>query len=230
MSAVIFDLDDTLYRRRRWLLSGFAAVSRHLEVARRLDRREVFRLLVRALRAGHAPQAFQRLCVRFDLSSDLIPGLVQLVRRHAPRLRLSRSTERVLTQLRCRRRLGVLTNGLPTVQVKKTTALGLSRFVDSVVYATDYGGGKPDPLPFLEVATRIGVEPARCVFVGDDPWCDVHGARGVGMRTVRIRRATMAEASRAVDEADVVIDDLGELVQVVPRLLASHSGGAVRCR
>ena len=40
MNAIIFDLDDTLYRERRWLLSGFAAVARHLEVAYRLDRRQ----------------------------------------------------------------------------------------------------------------------------------------------------------------------------------------------
>ena len=221
MNAVIFDLDDTLYRERRWLVSGFGAVARHLEVAHRADRRQVLRCLVASLRAGHRHDAFQRLCQRFGLSEALIPGFVKLVRTHRPALTLCRSTRSVLARLRSDWRIGVLTNGMPAVQERKAAALGVRELVDTLVYASNHGG-KPEPEPFLEVARRIRVEPARCVFVGDDPWCDVFGARQVGMRTVRIRRPGKGPSDGA-GEADAVIDDLVEVAEVARRLLATGS-------
>ena len=220
MNAIIFDLDDTLYRERRWLLSGFAAVARHLEVAYRLDRRQSFRALLRAVRSGRRHEAFQQLCGQFDLPVELIPGLVRLVRSHKPKLTLRQDTRRVLARLRMGWRLGVLTNGPPAVQARKTDALELRRLVDAVVYAADYGTGKPEPRPFLEVAARVGAKPSRCVFVGDDPWCDIHGARQVGMRTVRLRRPGQGTRGDEIPEADAVIDTLAEVAEVASGLLS----------
>ena len=222
MKAIIFDLDETLYRRRRWMLSGFAAVSRHLEVARRLERGESFRLLVGAMRAGRGQEAFQLLCERFDLPRELIPGFVRLMRSHKPKLTLCARTRRVLASLRSSWRLGILTNGLPRVQALKVDALGLPRLVDSVVYAEDHGAGKPGPRSFLEIAARVGVPTSRCVFVGDDLWKDVHGARQVGMRTVRIRRGPASSTRDSVAEADAVVDHLGEVSHVASGLITTR--------
>ena len=42
---------------------------------------------------------------------------------------------------------------------------------------------KPHPAPLLEAARRLQVEPAACVYVGDDRR-DVDAGRAAGMRTV----------------------------------------------
>jgi phosphoglycolate phosphatase len=42
---------------------------------------------------------------------------------------------------------------------------------------------KPHPDPLLEAARRLGVDPARCVYVGDD-LRDVQAGRSAGMATV----------------------------------------------
>jgi len=42
---------------------------------------------------------------------------------------------------------------------------------------------KPHPAPLLEAARRVGVAPARCVYVGDD-LRDVQAGRAAGMATV----------------------------------------------
>ena len=42
---------------------------------------------------------------------------------------------------------------------------------------------KPDPLPLLVAAERIGLDPADCVYVGDDER-DIAAARAAGMRSV----------------------------------------------
>lgn len=226
MRAIIFDLDDTLYRERRWVVSGFAAVARHLAVAKRLDRREVFRVLVGAVRAGRRHVALQQMCQRFDLPVELVPGLVALIRSHRPRLSLSQVTARVLGELRQTWRLGVLTNGPPAVQARKAQALGIQGRVDAVVYAGHYGIGKPDPRPFLAVAAQIGADPARCVFVGDDLRCDIQGARNVGMRTVRVRHPGPPAAGAELPEADAVVDHLVDVPPAATQVMSGESGDA----
>ena len=222
MSAIIFDLDDTLYRERRWVLSGFAAVACHLERDYRLDAGVVFRSLAGSLRAGQRDNAFQRLCRHLSLSREVVPGLVRVFRTHRPRLRLAAPTRGLLARLRSTCRLAVVTNGLPAVQARKIEALGLRSLVDAVVYANDFGAGKPDPKPFLEAASRVGVEPAGCVFVGNDLWCDVYGARRVGMRTVRVR--AYSESESCGPEADAVVEHLVDVGDVAAGWLGEERG------
>lgn len=190
MNAVIFDLDDTLYPERRFVLSGFAAVA--AEVHRRfgVPCRDAFATLSLALRRGQRPRAFQSLCARFDLPEAVIPELLDIVRSHSPRLRLPFAARAVLGRLRSTCRLGILTNGLPAMQARKVAALGLAPLVDAVIYACEHGSGcgKPDAAPFRAALTTLGVSPRHAVFVGDNPWNDIAGARQSGLRAILVTR------------------------------------------
>jgi putative hydrolase of the HAD superfamily len=217
--AVVFDLDDTLYPYRRFKLSGFQAVARHLEMTRGLDARLGFAALVGAMRSRHRGRELQACLDQYDLPSTDLPELVDVLRHHAPRLRLGRSTVRVLKRLRQDGwRVGVLTNGQPTIQARKADALGLVALVDAVVYAMTCGRGtgKPDPEPFAEVARRLDVSPTGAVFVGDDERCDVGGARAAGMAAVRCAAWTPLTAPTA---ADAVVDRLADVPAVAHVLL-----------
>ncbi len=56
----------------------------------------------------------------------------------------------------------------------------------------------------------VGVSnPARCVFVGDRPFDDVHGAQRVGMRTVLVPHSNVPAYAQAAPDA--VINRLAEL-------------------
>ncbi len=61
---------------------------------------------------------------------------------------------------------------------------GLTSLLDEVVYTSDLSHSKPHPAVFQEVMRRLGVEPARCVMVGDRLVDDISGALGAGMRAV----------------------------------------------
>ncbi len=215
--AVIFDLDDTLYPLRRFVLSGFAAVARHLEHTRGIDPRQVFAVLVSALRSerGRELQICQQ---RFGLPAAVIPALVDVIRGHTPSLRLPRETRNVLARLRHNWRLGIVTNGMSHVQARKIQALGLDGLVDTIVYATDLGPGKPDAVPFLEAALRLNVQVSQSVFVGDDARCDIEGAARVGMRTIYVQRD---EADRNVN-ADATVLSLSEVPEIAEELVRSR--------
>jgi putative hydrolase of the HAD superfamily len=216
--AIIFDLDDTLYPIRRFVLSGLAAVSRHLEQTRGIDRREVFQVLIAAFKSerGHELQICQK---RFGLAPSVVPALIDVIRGHSPNLRLPRVTRRVLACIRNSWRIGIVTNGMSHVQARKVQALGLDELVDTIVYATDLGPGKPDPEPFLEAARRLDVPVSQCVFVGDDPRCDIAGAMRVGMRTIYLQRE---ENDHDVD-ADATVVSLADVPDIAEELVRDRS-------
>jgi putative hydrolase of the HAD superfamily len=186
--AVVFDLDDTLYAYRRFVLSGFREVARHLQRTRGADASGVFRRLASASRGPDRGRELQVIAADLGLTDRDLARLIEILRHHEPGMHLPRPSQRLLGALRAGGwRLGVLTNGAPEIQARKVRALGLSRHVDAVVYAAACGSGrgKPDPAAFAEVAGRLGVAPRRAVMVGDDEACDIAGATGAGMRAIR---------------------------------------------
>jgi putative hydrolase of the HAD superfamily len=209
--AVVFDLDDTLYPYRHFVLSGFAAVAAHLARTSRLDRRRVLRLLARTSRGPDRGRELQACIETFGIPAGLLPTLIGIVRDHQPCFRLPLASVRTLAALRAQGwRLGVLTNGSRAVQARKVAALGVARYVDTVVYAAQYGSGagKPDPEPFGEVLRRLGVPARHTIFVGDDEAADVAGAAGAGLVPVHCRVWTSSDAptraSAAIDRLSSV--------------------------
>jgi putative hydrolase of the HAD superfamily len=93
---------------------------------------------------------------------------------------------------------------------------GVLDLIDGAVYTSEIDWTKPHPEAFRAAMTAIGVsDPARCVFVGDRPFDDVHGAKQAGLRAVLVPNSDVPPYPAAVPDA--VISRLVDL----PPLLAS---------
>ncbi len=116
----------------------------------------------------------------------------------------------VLQQLRVAGwRLAILTHGLPSVQFRTIAALQLTTLVDEIVYAEEHApAGTPAAAAFNAVLRSLDLSARHCICVGDDLVRDVHGARTLGMRTIRMVQAGVAPAG---DDADMAIDSLRQL-------------------
>jgi len=217
-TAVIFDLDDTLYPERRFALSGYAAVATQVAADTGMPARVIYRFLVARFRRAGREGLLQALCAAYALPVADIPRYVEIIRTHAPRLRHPRQTLAALSTLRARgHRLGVLTNGLPSTQRGKVAALAMERQVDAVIYAQECApAGKPAAVCFITALHRLGVEASRAVFVGDHPEKDIAGAHAVGLRTVWMR--TSASSVTAVPP-DAIARTIGDVPALVERLL-----------
>ena len=79
-------------------------------------------------------------------------------------------------------------------------------YFDVVTLSYEHGFAKPHPSIFLDTSEKLGFDIKRCLHIGDDPWTDIHGANGVGMRTAFIRR----DDRRA--NADLEIINLSDLI------------------
>ncbi|MEE8602654.1 beta-phosphoglucomutase family hydrolase [Euzebya tangerina] len=101
--------------------------------------------------------------------------------------------------------------------------------VDGVTAAEDDIPGKPEPDMFLAAAERLGVEPARTVVV-EDAIAGVEAGHGgeFGLVIGVNREDDHGENAVALRNhgADIVVDDLGELLQPAENPTGSEAGGS----
>src|SRR5438552_3391146 len=177
IKAIIFDLDGTLADTFALIVSAWnEAVSPHTgktysdaEVIARFgipDSQMILRELPgeagdRAVEVYHAYYARHHDAVK---TFDGIDGmLAELRRRRVP--------------------MGVMTGKGRRSASITLQAMGWAKTFAAVVTGEDVARQKPDPAGPLEVARRLGVEPAACAFVGDSP-ADVGAGKAAGMITV----------------------------------------------
>jgi putative hydrolase of the HAD superfamily len=91
---------------------------------------------------------------------------------------------------------------------------GVLDLIDAAVYSSEIDWTKPHPEAFAAAMAALGVtDPGRCVFVGDRPYDDVHGAQSTGMRAVLVPNSDVPPFADAVPDA--VISSLAELLPII---------------
>jgi phosphoglycolate phosphatase len=78
---------------------------------------------------------------------------------------------------------GVVTNKSARFAEPLTRGMPLFATAGTVISGDTTPHAKPHPAPLLEAARRLGVEPARCIYVGDD-LRDIEAGLAAGMGTV----------------------------------------------
>jgi FMN phosphatase YigB (HAD superfamily) len=190
ITAVLFDLDDTLYEQRHYLDGAWRAVAARAALDG-VDR-DRFETALRDLAAAGSDRGriIDRALARVDHPAVSVPTLVAAFRAHAPAdLAPYPGVLDALEDLHSRVPLGLISDGDPVIQRAKLRALGLNRFFTSVVLSDEHGRDhrKPDPLPFRRALSELGADAADAVYVGDRPAKDVAGAVGAGLRAIRVR-------------------------------------------
>ncbi|WP_077037555.1 HAD-IA family hydrolase [Pelomonas sp. KK5] len=109
---------------------------------------------------------------------------------------------------------GIVTNKAERFALPIAAALGLHRAA-AVVGGDTTGHTKPHPAPLLEAARRLGVEPARCLYVGDDER-DVTAGRAAGMATAAVRWGYVGHG-KPIEAwgADFLLSVPGELLKLL---------------
>lgn len=88
-----------------------------------------------------------------------------------------------LESLRKRYRLMSLSNGNADLSV-----IGLAAYFEHSLGAREAGAAKPERHIFDFMLERSGLDARQVVYVGDDPYADVEGARNAGLHAVWVDR------------------------------------------
>jgi HAD superfamily hydrolase (TIGR01549 family) len=200
VTAVLFDLDDTLFDHRACARDALAAVRACHACLRGMAFSELERAHARFLEELHAEvmtgrvpleharhERFRRLfaAAGTTASEDLARGAAATYRQHYAEGRRAVSGAAALLRLvRARARVGIVSNNLLDEQRDKLRVCGLTPYVDALVVSEEAGTPKPDPAIFALALERLGCEAPDAVMVGDSWGADIAGARAAGIRAI----------------------------------------------
>lgn len=182
LRAVAFDLDDTLAvttRDRETLLRRAAA---RADVPLTFDREEYLRAHREHSGTESRRPVFEAL---LEEGADAITETYREAIGEA--LTPVPEAAELVSRLRKRYRVGLLTDGPTVTQRDKLARLGWSDAFDAVVVTGAVGAPKPDPEAFATLCEALETTPAETAYVGDDPKRDIAGAAEAGLLPIQVR-------------------------------------------
>ena len=125
----------------------------------------------------------------------------------------------VLSQLRERYPLAVVSDAQSAYALPELRAVGLHEYFEPVIISGDYGYRKPDARLFQTALDRLQVLPGQAVFIGNDGYRDIFGARQLGIKTILFRHTQdMTRPNEA--EPDYIIREFADLTRALEFFIA----------
>lgn len=93
-------------------------------------------------------------------------------------------SKEILTYLKEKYRVHVITNGFNESQAKKMKSSGLDVFFELVVTSETTGHKKPDPRIFHYALDQLKTQAEHCLMIGDNPNSDILGAQNANIDQV----------------------------------------------
>ena len=117
-------------------------------------------------------------------------------------------------------KLGIIANTITETEIPDwMISDGVTAYFKTVILSSKVRIRKPDPAIYLLAARVMGVEPAKCAYLGDNPIRDVEGtqAAGFGMMVLIEEPATLAKEPQSSDlKPDHVIKEIKQLLDIFP--------------
>ena len=110
----------------------------------------------------------------------------------------------------------LLSNAQEVFTLRELEHLGIRDLFDRIFISSSVGYKKPDPAFFRHALKECGLKAEECLMIGNDPFCDVEGAKGLGIDACYIRSA-LSPKTQEDKQADYVLDgmDLRKLKRMI---------------
>jgi putative hydrolase of the HAD superfamily len=130
------------------------------------------------------------------------------------RLGLYPYVREVLDAARARYPLAIVTDAQSTYARGELHKVGLLGYFDPIVISGDYGYRKPDRRLFQLALDGLGVAAGNAMYVGNDMYRDIYGAREAGLTTVLF---DSDQGSKAYQDCapDYTITDFRDLLPIL---------------
>ncbi len=221
--TLVFDLDDTLFAEREFVLGGLRAAGDWASEA--LGISGLTEAATKLFESGRRALIFDEALAQIEVKAtpELIAKLVSVYRKHEPVLHLLPDAQAILKWASTCFELALISDGFLEVQQRTVAALGLENIFSTIILTDAWGRAhwKPSRRPYDEIMRRMPGPPDGYVYVGDNPRKDFIGARAVGWHTVRVRRVGAehcddgASPTEAADREITSLLDLKLLLQPI---------------
>lgn len=192
ITAVIFDMDDTLYPEVEYCKSGFSAAADYIaQNLTTLDPKTIYDSLWHQFTTADRTTIFNSTLekLNIDYNKNTIATLVKTYRQHTPNITLPAPSRNVLETLKPDYTLALLTDGFLPAQKLKVHALGIVNYFKHIVYTEQLGREfwKPSTKGFEILLKNINTAPENAVYIADNPQKDFIAPNKLGMATIQLK-------------------------------------------
>ncbi len=110
--------------------------------------------------------------------------------------------------------LGLVTFMRQPRLMRRLSKWRLTEYFDSIMTPEQFSEFKPSPQPYIKALEELGLSPADCCAVGDEP-VDMQGAKAAGARTIGLPQGFFSEEELRKAGADIIIQSLPQISDVV---------------
>lgn len=119
---------------------------------------------------------------------------------------------------RAGKKLYILSNAQKCYTKQELSKLGLLRYFKGVIYSSDHKCAKPDATLFNILVDKYKLDKKECVYIGNDPYTDVEGARNAKIDCLWLKTShTPADVTPKVSPKHVIHN--GDFTEIAKLLL-----------
>ncbi len=226
LDAIFFDIDDTLFSTTAFAEKARrASIRAMIRLGLKVEEEEGYRELMEVIRefssnyGGHYEKFLSRMPdTALEGTSRSLLVAAAVVAYHETKFRELSTYEDVLEAMKVLSqtdlKLGIITSGLRIKQAEKIIRLRIWPYIDhqSVFITDEVGIGKPNPKLYRRACEVSGVDPTRCMYVGDHPLHDIDPANEIGMYSVWNHRQGRHLKSKGLTKPDYTIYNFLDLL------------------
>lgn len=191
IKAILFDLDDTLADRKismrkygEKFIKKYCGTLEKKEIVKRVDYfikldgkgyKDKFVMYEKLINEWKLDKSLTAKSLYTEWTTDFHESYI-----------LFNSSLKILTDLKPKYTLGLLTNGSRLCQRSKIKAVDIEKYFNEIIVSREEGIAKPDKEVYFRLCNRLGVEPNECIFVGDNYNTDILGAINANITAVWI--------------------------------------------
>ncbi len=114
---------------------------------------------------------------------------------------------------------GIISLGWTVKQAEKVIRLRIHEFLtpQAIFFTDQIGINKPNPKLYQRVLEQLVIDPARVMYVGDNPTHDIDPCNALGMITVRSRRSGKHSTTEGQTKPNYEIADFYQLREILQR-------------
>ena len=233
MTAIFFDMDDTLYDQIEPFKKAYDTLFGdrfHVDIydlfeARSVRGDEVFELAATGkmpmdeMHIYRIQKAFEDL--GYEVSAEESLAYQRLYAENQKKISMTDTIIEMLDQcVSCGVPIGMVTNGPSNHQWNKAAALDVTKWItrENIIVSGDCGVAKPDAGIFRCAQSKLGVKAEDCILVGDNYQNDILGAKKAGWKALWINKRGQ-DISEEIVQPDYTVTDEQELKSCITSIL-----------
>ena len=172
LKAVIFDLDNTIYRETDYLFPAYHAIGIHVAEKDNIDAPDAGEFLINNFLKSGRKNLFDKFIQHFNIRNTGIEEMMNILRTNKPeeKIEIFPGIRKILdTLLLQQKKIFVLTNGNPSQQRNKIACIDWGKIFNDITFVfADEIKRKPSPESVEFILKKHELDTANVLLIGDD--------------------------------------------------------------